>query len=106
MSYPRPWTNKDTLRMVELLGQKKTHEEIAADLGRHPSTIAKRVRAYRYISKAVAEGAVPPRTIVNAAMRLNYQPSHSPSGFFVARVLLSTQRPTKRLPRPRPDQGC
>ena len=69
MSYPRPWTNKDTLRMVELLGQKKTHEEIAADLGRHPSTIAKRVRAYRYISKAVAEGAVPPRTIVNAAMR-------------------------------------
>ena len=69
MSYPRPWTNKDTLRMVELLGQKKTHEEIAADLGRHPSTIAKRVRAYRYIPKAVAAGAVPPRTIVNSAIR-------------------------------------
>ena len=69
MSYPRPWTNKDTLRLLELLGQKKNHEQIAAELGRHPSTIAKRVRAYRYISKAVAEGAVPPRTIVNAAMR-------------------------------------
>ena len=69
MSYQRPWTNKDTLRLVELLGQKKTHEQIAEELGRHPSTIAKRVRAYRYISKAVAEGAVPPRTIVNAAMR-------------------------------------
>lgn len=69
MSYPRPWTNKDTMRLVELLGQKKTHEQIAAELGRHPSTIAKRVRAYRYISKAVAAGAVPPRTIVNAAMR-------------------------------------
>ena len=69
MSYPRPWTNKDTLRLLELLGQKKTHEEIAADLGRHPSTIAKRVRAYRYIPKAVAAGTVPPRTIVNAAMR-------------------------------------
>ena len=69
MSYPRPWTNKDTLRPLELLGQKKTHEEIAADLGRHPSTIAKRVRAYRYRPKDTAEGAVPPRTIVNAAMR-------------------------------------
>ena len=69
MSYPRPWTNKDTIRLVELLDQKKTHEEIAADLGRHPSTIAKRVRAYRYIPKAVAAGAVPPRTIVNAAIR-------------------------------------
>ena len=69
MSYPRPWTNKDTLRLVELLSQEKSHEQIAEELGRHPSTIAKRVRAYRYISKAVAEGAVPPRTIVNAAMR-------------------------------------
>ena len=69
MSYPRPWTNKDTLRMVELLGQKKTHEEIAAELGRHPSTIAKRVRAYRYRPKDAAEGTVPPRTIVNAAIR-------------------------------------
>ena len=69
MSYPRPWTNKDTLRLLELLGQKKTNEQIAAELGRHPSTIAKRVRAYKYRSKAVAEGAVPPRTIVNAAMR-------------------------------------
>ena len=69
MSYPRPWTNKDTIRLVELLDQKKTHEEIAADLGRHPSTIAKRVRAYRYRPKDTAEGAVPPRTIVNAAMR-------------------------------------
>ena len=69
MSYPRPWTNKDTLRLLELLGQKKTHEQIAEELGRHPSTIAKRVRAYRYIPKAVAEGTVPPRTIVNAAMR-------------------------------------
>ena len=69
MSYPRPWTNKDTLRLLELLGQKKTHEQIAAELGRHPSTIAKRVRAYRYIPKAVAAGTVPPRTIVNAAMR-------------------------------------
>ena len=69
MSYQRPWTNKDTLRMVELLGQKKTHEQIAAELGRHPSTIAKRVRPYKYRSKAVTEGTVPPRTIVNAAMR-------------------------------------
>ena len=69
MSYQRPWTNKDTLRLVELLGQKKTHEQIAAELGRHPSTIAKRVRPYKYRSKAVTEGAVPPRTIVNAAMR-------------------------------------
>ena len=69
MSYPRPWTNKDAMRLVELLGQKKTHEQIAAELGRHPSTIAKRVRAYKYRSKAVAEGTVPPRTIVNAAMR-------------------------------------
>ena len=69
MSYQRPWTNKDTLRLVELLGQKKTHEQIAAELGRHPSTIAKRVRAYKYRSKAVTEGAVPPRTIVNAAIR-------------------------------------
>ena len=69
MSYPRPWTNKDTMRLVELLGQKKTHEQIAAELGRHPSTIAKRVRPYKYRSKAVTEGAVPPRTIVNAAMR-------------------------------------
>ena len=69
MSYPRPWTNKDTIRLVELLDQKKTHEEIAADLGRHPSTIAKRVRPYKYRSKAVTEGAVPPRTFVNAAMR-------------------------------------
>ena len=69
MSYPRPWTNKDTLRMVELLGQKKTHEQIAAELGRHPSTIAKRVRAYRYRSKSTAEGAVPTRTIVNASSR-------------------------------------
>ena len=69
MSYPRPWTNKDTLRLVELLGEKKTHEQIAAELGRHPSTIAKRVRAYKYRSKAVTEGDVPPRTIVNAAMR-------------------------------------
>ena len=69
MSYPRPWTNKDTLRLLELLGQKKTHEQIAEELGRHPSTIAKRVRPYKYRSKAVTEGAVPPRTIVNAAMR-------------------------------------
>ena len=69
MSYPRPWTNKDTLRLLELLGQKKTNEQIAAELGRHPSTIAKRVRPYKYRSKAVTEGAVPPRTIVNAAMR-------------------------------------
>ena len=69
MSYPRPWTNKDTMRLVELLGQKKTHEQIAAELGRHPSTIAKRVRAYRYRSKSTAEGTVPPRTIVNAAIR-------------------------------------
>ena len=69
MSYPRPWTNKDAMRLVELLGQKKTHEQIAAELGRHPSTIAKRVRAYKYRSKAVTEGAVPPRTIVNAAIR-------------------------------------
>ena len=69
MSYPRPWTNKDTLRLVELLSQKKTHEQIAEELGRHPSTIAKRVRAYRYRPKDTAEGAVPPRTIVNAAMR-------------------------------------
>ena len=69
MSYPRPWTNKDTLRLLELLGQKKNHEQIAAELGRHPSTIAKRVRAYRYRPKDTAEGAVPPRTIVNAAIR-------------------------------------
>ena len=69
MRYPRPWTNKDTLRLLELLGQKKSHEQIAAELGRHPSTIAKRVRPYKYRSKAVTEGAVPPRTIVNAAMR-------------------------------------
>ena len=69
MRYPRPWTNKDTLRLLELLGQKKTNEQIAAELGRHPSTIAKRVRPYKYRSKAVTEGAVPPRTIVNAAMR-------------------------------------
>ena len=69
MSYPRQWTNKDTLRLLELLGQKKTNEQIAAELGRHPSTIAKRVRPYKYRSKAVTEGAVPPRTIVNAAMR-------------------------------------
>ena len=69
MSHPRPWTNKDTLRLLELLGQKKSHEQIAAELGRHPSTIAKRVRPYKYRSKAVTEGAVPPRTIVNAAMR-------------------------------------
>ena len=69
MSYPRPWTNKDTLRLLELLGQKKTNEQIAEELGRHPSTIAKRVRPYKYRSKAVTEGAVPPRTIVNAAMR-------------------------------------
>ena len=69
MSHPRPWTNKDTLRLLELLGQKKTNEQIAAELGRHPSTIAKRVRPYKYRSKAVTEGAVPPRTIVNAAMR-------------------------------------
>ena len=54
MSYQRPWTNKDTLRLVELLGQKKTHEQIAAELGRHPSTIAKRVRAYRYRPKDAA----------------------------------------------------
>ena len=47
MSYPRPWTNKDTLRLLELLGQKKTHEQIAEELGRHPSTIAKRVRAQK-----------------------------------------------------------
>ena len=26
MSYPRPWRNKDTMRLVELLDQKKTHE--------------------------------------------------------------------------------
>ena len=69
MSYPRQWTNKDTLRLLELLGQKKTNEQIAEELGRHPSTIAKRVRPYKYRSKAVTEGAVPPRTIVNAAMR-------------------------------------
>ena len=69
MSHPRPWTNKDTLRLLELLGQKKTNEQIAEELGRHPSTIAKRVRPYKYRSKAVTEGAVPPRTIVNAAMR-------------------------------------
>ena len=69
MSHPRPWTNKDTLRLLELLGQKKTHEQIAEELGRHPSTISKRVRPYKYRSKAVTEGAVPPRTIVNAAMR-------------------------------------
>lgn len=69
MSYPRPWTNKDTMRLVELLNQKKTNEEIAEELGRHPSTIAKRVRAYRYRPKNTAEGAVPPRTIVNAAIR-------------------------------------
>ena len=69
MSYPRPWTNNDTLRLLELLGQKKTNEQIAEELGRHPSTIAKRVRPYKYRSKAVTEGAVPPRTIVNAAMR-------------------------------------
>lgn len=69
MSHPRPWTNNDTLRLLELLGQKKTHEQIAEELGRHPSTIAKRVRPYKYRSKAVTEGAVPPRTIVNAAMR-------------------------------------
>ena len=69
MSYPRPWTNKDTLRLVELLGQEKSHEQIAEEMGRHPSTIAKRVRAYKYRSKAVTEGAVPPRTIVNSAIR-------------------------------------
>ena len=69
MRYPRPWTNKDTLRLLELLGQKKTNEQIAEELGRHPSTIAKRVRPYKYRSKAATEGAVPPRTIVNAAMR-------------------------------------
>ena len=69
MSYQRPWTNKDTLRLVELLGQEKSHEQIAEEMGRHPSTIAKRVRAYKYRSKAVTEGAVPPRTIVNAAIR-------------------------------------
>ena len=69
MSYPRPWTNKDTLRLVELLGEKKTHEQIAEEMGRHPSTIAKRVRAYKYRSKSAPEGAVPPRTIVNAAIR-------------------------------------
>ena len=31
MSYPRPWTNKDTIRLLELLGQKKTHEHITPE---------------------------------------------------------------------------